>query len=191
MSLFEDTAWDSKYGVLGFAFLTITGGFALALWGGFADLKLWWYAQAEPQVITAQKLAAEGPGNNVHVRLTDYVASKEGRGKGSVGYFRVVPKISTENEASLLLRTSGGDSMFGVHVPDDELQGLVYDGSGSLNADLCNAIKQLGPVKFDHLWIIDLDQQPPPWWQFLLKVGGGLLLVGIGAAVFTKSVKDE
>jgi hypothetical protein len=184
MSLFEDTAWDPNYKARMWAFVVIAAGFGLALYGGCSDLKSTIYSSSEPSTITAAQLAADGPGDNLHVFVTEYNTSTEAVGNEDVAWFLVLPKTRAEGQASIVLKTEGGNQYFGVFVPDDGLQGLVRNGSGTFNVDQRYALKKLGPVDFDNVWIIDHNRPPPPWWSFLLKVGGGLALIGVGAAVF-------
>ncbi len=184
MSLLEDTAWDPKYrAVMGSVGLIVVG-FSIALWGGCSDLKATLYSEAEPQIITAHQLASAGPGDNLHVVVTDYSTSREGVGNENVSWFLMNPKPAGGGMATLVVEADGGNALFGVFLPDDGVQGMVRNGSGAFNADQRNAIKKLGPVDFDNLWIIEQGEEPPPWWKFLLKVGGGLALVAVGAAIF-------
>ena len=191
MSLFEDTAWDPKYKVKMGAIGLVVIGCGIALWGGWSDLKFALYSSSEPQTISASQLCAEGPSNNLHVLVTDYQTSPEAMGNGEVAWFIVYPLEHTQGQASMLLKTDGGDALFGVYVPDDGLQGLVRSGNGSLNADQRNRLKKLWQIDFENLWFIDHNRTPPPWWRFLLKVLGGLALVAVGVFIFIVTGDDD
>ena len=190
MSLLEDTAWDPKHRVTMSAIGLVFVGCSLALWGGLGDFKLMYYSSREPQQITAGKLASEGPGNNLHVSLTDFRTSAQGYGNDNVAWFVIFPIERSDGQASLLLKTKGGNSFFGVVLPEQDLQGIVRNGSNTLNSKQRNGIKKLGRVNFDNLWIVDHNRKPPPWWSFLLKVFGGFALFGTGVLIFIANNRD-
>lgn len=190
MSLLEGTAWDPKYRVVKGAIVLIFAGCMLLLWGGWGDFRLTVFSSSEPQTITAAELASNGPGNNLHVLVTEYGTS-EAIGNDDVAFAIVRPRTRDDDQASLLLKTQGGSSFFGVAIPNDGLQGLVRKGSGTFNVDQRYAIKKLGKFDFDNCWIIDHNRQPPPWWSFLLKIIGGIALIAVGVALLISSGSDD
>ncbi len=182
-----------KFRLRGAAFIIIMIGFSIAMWGGCSDAKLWWYGGAQPQTITAQELAENGPGNNVHVLVTDYTLSAEGYGNGKSGYLLLVFPNSgdSSDRGSLVLHTSGDNSLFGEFIPEGGLQGIVRNVSDGFNSTQRTNLKKLGPIKFEKVWMIEHLRKPPPWWSCLLKILGGLALVVGGGAMFWAIGTDD
>ena len=160
MSPLEELAYHLRPRARMVGAVVIMAGLGVGLWTGGRDLKMSIFSKRSPQTIPASQFVREGPGNNLHVLVTEYSISPEGIKDEDFAWFIVYPNSPQQGDASLLVKIKRGK--YGASVPADGLQGMAYNGSHTLNVDMRSALKKLGRVEFDHLWVVEHDRQPPP-----------------------------
>ncbi len=182
--------------------LVVCGG-ALA-WFGFKNARLSGVTKSDPQTITCRALTERGPGDNAHVRLTDFALLEEsfvieqikGTSQAKVWMRSWVPAIPADHpyvrraaEARegekvqlptdfrvLVQRSVGSDLGFpGGRPPPQEIHGTVVNEIESIDSDVAQILRQSYPgVDTSRCWILEEGRSPPA------SSGGWKIAAGIG-----------
>lgn len=149
---------------------------------GFSELNKGWHSHPEPQPMTCQELATNGPVAGLYIRLTDYQANVEGgvvhtNSSGSTQHVDV-PLSAHDGDTPLVIARFPQSKLVADDLPPQALQqpltGLVH--SWKHWPEGRQMLHDLNPG-FDPAtcWVIEFDSRPPHVWAFL-----GIVFLGIG-----------
>jgi hypothetical protein len=162
---------------------------------GFQDWRLARLGSAEPQTISAAKLTADGPGDNIHVRVRDftfgekYVAITRGKGKEARWTRAIIPihpRGSKEVKVVVLIDSvESGADVDRYCQQRQELTGVIINEMETLNRDEeAELAKDYPGVDFSRVWVLHPDRYfPAERMKILLAIGIPVLLVGLGSVV--------
>lgn len=180
--------------------LIIIGGVFVFL--GVQEYRLSKVARVEPQTITCAKLAATGPGENAHVRLTDFELTEnyiyKNRKRSMEWQTSYVPAVPLRVKDSPSVRTVKVLVKSSRARDEDELYAL---GQGPIDGVVVNAIGQLGSdekrllqesypdIDFDACWIVEAGKKPASREKLLGMIGGGGGLAVVAAGMLLLAAK--
>jgi hypothetical protein len=184
--------------------LVIGGG--VLLYFGVQEFRLSSATKAEPQAITCAELAANGPGENAHVVMGDFLLCsfafvyEEKNNKWSKVWVPAVPlggefhrqllsmvdaegnltgEPTLPTDVKVIVKTSdvsNGDEL-GSMGEKDTLQGVVINNIESLGSEEKKILKESYPtVNFDECWILEVGRKPATMAKIAGLCGGGLAL---------------
>ena len=186
--------------------LLIIAGIAMIVIG-VQELRLASAAKAEPQVITCEQLAKDGPGDNAHVTLTKfrlhplssiYQEKKKRFGKSSGDWVKIwVPAVPAEGAEKLgpaLMAPAPSDvrvivKSTQVKNPQDlialagreQISGVITNKIESLGRDERKLLQEGCPgVDLDRCYILEQDRKPADSIKLFGMLGGGLALGLLG-----------
>jgi len=158
---------------------------------------LGWKAEAEPQIITAQELADNGPGDNYHVQVTDFRFGEQLIYVGEMTDWKEawIPIIAPGRTLpDIVLKTDDIHSGFELALlaASGQVQGMVVNDIGGLNSDQKNMFKKayLG-FDFDNCCIVEHNRRPAGTLSFLLKFVGSVALAAVGGFVYYASLRKR
>ena len=183
---------------------------AVLIWLGIQEQRLRNVAKPAAQDLACARLGAEGPGDNAHIRLKEFLhcefayvyAEKNGAWEGA--YVPAVPQGGAYHErVAELLATYGEQAQIPMPTDisvlvflkaarnegdveragqSDALQGLVINEIESLEGDAKKMLKESYPaVDFSKCWILEVGRRPAGAGKlFGLFGGGGLCFLVLG-----------
>jgi hypothetical protein len=171
----------------------IAGGFLS--WIGWQEWTIYSSGSPTPQQISAAELAADGPGDNIHVKVTDFTlgikyvvpAKKDKWHRLWVPMFPVGP-AGRRGEIKIVVETS--------HVADHRefdrfyerhrqqpLTGIITSDFRSLGPKLIEELKKNYPgADFSSVLVIQEGRGFPSLQEVLWLLGGGVVLISLGLA---------
>ena len=175
-------------------FLLLVFGLSLIVFGGVQEIELWRVAGRTPQELTYRKLATDGPGDNAHIVLREFLLCvdafvyEERAGRWTVAW---VPAIAKGTELGPNGRPRGNDVGVLVKMPRARSMADVVHAAESpvLQGMVTNTIERLGPdeaamlarsypdVDFERCRIFEVDREPSGLWPVLGSLVGGALLI--------------
>jgi hypothetical protein len=176
--------------------LIIIGG--VLLYFGYQEKRLAQVAKKAPQTIACADLAANGPGDNAHIVLTNYELAPnfvyEAEGKGNSWkrvFIPAVPKrgllavLRDEKIANPKVIIESRKVRNEAELPNlaKELQGMVINEIESLSGEQKKLLAESYPgADLNHCWIIEHGRKPAGGGFITGLLGGGIALVvaGIG-----------
>ena len=194
----------------GMRLLLLFGGLGLILLG-VRGCQLAGMAQDEPQTLTCAELGTAGPGDNVHVRMREFLllehafVVKERFNTWAEVWVPAVPAGGAYHQAAVAAAEQGGDDapmppLRELHVivkltdvetdedlsakgKLDALQGLVINEVDPLEDDQIEVLEQSYPgIEFSKCWVLEAGREPQGIGSTLLFVGGGALAILVGLA---------
>lgn len=180
--------------------LLVAGG--VLIFVGVQEYRLSQVAKAEPQTITCAQLASKGPGDNAHVRLTEfeftdnYVFQEEKRSTDwKVSYVPAVPPRIKDDPGvrviKVLVKSTAArneDQLYALG--QSPIQGVVINTVSSLGRDEKRLLKESYPnVDFDTCWIIHADKAPASRGKLMGLIGGGSGLAVVAAGLLLAAAK--
>lgn len=177
---------------------------------GVQELRLRSATEDQPQSIPCGTLAAEGPGENAHIVLQDFLLCDFAfvyEEKGSSWSKVWVPAVPLGGEYHLsLLSQVDGEGRFQGQLPlpknvnvivksssvsneseldslanQETLQGVIVNEIESLGSEEKGILKDSYPgVDFDQCWILEVGRKPASTGKMAGLFGGGLGLVAVG-----------
>jgi hypothetical protein len=180
--------------------LLVAGG--VLIFVGVQEYQLSKVAKAEPQTITCAQLVAHGPGDNAHLRLTEfeftdnYVYQEQKRSTDwKASYVPAVPPRVKDDPGvrtiKVLVKSTAArneDQLYALgQAPID---GVVINTVSSLGRDEKRLLKESYPgVDFDACWIIHADKKPASRGKLMGLLGGGTGLAVLSAALLLAAGK--
>lgn len=200
--------------------MMLTGCFVLGLFGlagtvgGCLEHKVSSRSKTEPQSITCQQLGESGPGDNLHIELTDfqldtdnYVIEQKGRitKRWEKAFIPIMPAGQDEDELpdafSVLLITEMAKSEQAVDelALGETITGMVINDITSLDSETEELLKEAYPeVDVDALWIVEHQRKPTaPAVAIAMSVLGVASLLAsaalgiFGVVKFVESTRGE
>jgi hypothetical protein len=182
------------------------GGGAL-IWFGVKEYRLTRLARAEPQALTCRALQDGGPGDNAHVRLTDFVLlvdafavkSTNGSPLWENAWIPAVPvdgafakewmdtpdgkRLPPPKDLRVLVQWGHGSELQFSYKPlPTVIQGTVINEIDALDDDVAKILADSYPgLDTGRCWILEKDRVPNSSGVGYAMIGGGLLLI-LGAA---------
>lgn len=182
---------------------------------GVREVKLNSVAQAEPQEISCARLAAEGPGDNAHILLTDFLMCdfyvvEEGSGSTwNRAWTPVVPLDSEYARQSIEMAESdqeveGGpalpsDIKVVVEFPDatgehylaqaaneDTIQGMIVNVVKKLDRETADLISDAYDVDASDCWVLVEGKTPAESSSLWNYFGGGAVLIVFGGVMLLR-----
>ena len=199
--------------------LVVIGG--VLTFFGVQELRLSSAAKEEPQSISCAELGANGPGDNAHIVLTEFLLTNHYvyEEKESGSWTQVwVPSVPLGGEYHLQLMAhiqEHGQLMGSIPPPKDvkvivkskdvssefeyeqfanseSLQGVIVNKIDSLGSDEKEILMNSYPgVDFDTCWILEVGRQPASMMKLAGLCVGGLALIVVGGALFFVGGEDE
>ncbi|MCB9881978.1 MAG: hypothetical protein H6834_09325 [Planctomycetes bacterium] len=190
----------------------VIGGGVLTFFG-IQEMRLSSAAKAEPQAITLAELAANGPGDNAHVEVKDFIFAinlyvYEEKSKGGAWKRAWIPALPLGGpwHQEVVKLPEGADlpkpSTFSVIVSTDAakneaelmalgdketLQGMIINKIESLGKDEKKILADSYPtVDLDKCWILEVGRKPASSGKTFAMIGGGLVLVLGGLVLLLK-----
>jgi hypothetical protein len=181
--------------------LIIVGG--VLIYFGIQEMRLAGTAKSVPQTITCAELAAQGPGDNAHVILTDFeigqnlVYQTSGRNNSAwqVAYLPAMPKARASSLSREIVKPDANPAVIiksrkisgekDILALGDKVQGLVINKIASLGQkekDLLAEHYSRGSV--ENCWIIEHDRRPAGGLTIFGFLAGGLALAALGLVWF-------
>lgn len=181
--------------------MIVGGGFLIYL--GYTELVVAAKTDTEPQIMTCAELAANGPGDNAHIELTDayYHRADAIIETGSSRRWLTVwvPVVPSDGEYvqaveqakadrterpmltdyAVIMRSKyiEKDSELGEVVRQPSVRGVVINSIESIGDDEMNWLRMTAPgVDFSKVWIFDHDRKPSGMLTGIAQMGAGLLL---------------
>ena len=172
--------------------LVVAGG-VLGFYG-YQEMRLAEAAKPEAQVLTCDQLATRGPGENAHVRLTDfelldnYIYREGKNGKWATSYVpAVAPRVkdvpTVQNVNVLIKSNRARDEAALYKLADGPIEGVVINLVAGLGADEKRLLSESYPtLNFDKCWILEAGKTPASHGQVVGMLGGGagLAVIGLG-----------
>lgn len=172
--------------------LVIAGG-VLGFYG-YQEMRLAKAAKPEAQVMTCEQLAARGPGENAHVRLTEFelldnYIYREGKsGKWSTSYVpAVAPRVkdvpSVQAVNVLIKSNQARDEAALYRLAEGPIEGVVINVVSALGDEEKRLLSESYPtLNFDKCWIVEAGKRPASQGQVFGMLGGGagLAVLGVG-----------
>ena len=180
--------------------LIIIGGVLVFM--GVQEYRLSKVAKAEPQTITCAQLAARGPGDNAHVRLTDFAftdnyiyQNRKRSTEWKLAYVPAVPPrvkdlpaVRTVRVLIKSTRARNEDQLYALG--EGPLEGVVVNHISGLGSDERRLLKESYPdVDFDACWIIEAGKRPASTGTLLGMIGGGGGLAVVAAGMLLMAAK--
>jgi hypothetical protein len=163
---------------------------------GVQEYRLSKVAKAEPQTISCAQLAAKGPGDNAHVRLTDfeftenYIYQEQKRSsKWRTSYVPAVPPRVLADPSvrviKVLIKSNKARDENDLYaLGQAPIEGVVVNRIASLGSDERRLLKESYPdVDFDTCWIIEAGKSPASTGQLFGMIGGGTGLSIVAAGL--------
>ena len=170
---------------------------------GTTEWQLKTVAKESPQTISAAALAANGPGNNANVRVTnfyvcteDFVIEKRRRSdRWSKVWVPVVPAGQSPDMGNIRIIVQDDDC-------EDEMDVAAMNGSGTLDGLIINKISGLGAEErrllakrypgtdFNACYILDRGRRPIASAAVLGLMGGGGFVALLGVAWIVKARQE-
>lgn len=191
--------------------LVIGGG--VLLFFGIQEIRLSSATDVEPQKITCAELSTNGPGENAHVVMGDFLLCsfafvyEEKNNKWTKVWVPAVP-LGGEFHQQLLAKIDAEGNLIGEPpVPtdvkvivkssdvsnsdelsnmgdQDTLQGVVINNIESLGTEEKKILRESYPtVKFDECWILEVGRKPATMAKIAGLCGGGLALAAAGVVL--------
>jgi hypothetical protein len=183
----------------GFLILVILVGLTaggIVGWLGWQQRLLLEQGSATPQQIRLADLAAKGPGNNIHVMVTDYVFGplpviEKKRGQWNRVWIPLYPAGQKENPADIkvIVRSFNlhNDAELAQFYQQKAFTGVITNSIYSMGSGEVSELKKGYPgANFNDVWMIDEGRDFPTegYVSLLLSIAGVLLVLGIGAIVW-------
>lgn len=180
-------------------FLEGMGVFGVLLAGLFGLLGYQEYlvhstSQAEPQRITAAELGAKGPGDNIHVVVTDFevgqnyvVEEKNGRWNMVWAPLFAPGKDGDVSELRVLLRAAGPDNEdeLAELLSQGEVQGLITNNLVLWNQTPGQEFTDVYPgADYRKMWLVADVSRSADWVPMALGVGVVLSVLAAIAGLF-------
>ena len=165
-------------------------GVGLLAWA-YHDWKVQQRSSVEPQAITARDLIRNGPGDNLHVRVTDFTVVEEFVVEGETAegweraWFIIKPKQGggwpivlqsddiTNYPELVKLAAEGG------------FQGMAMHSGNRLQSEakdlLRSYMSSVRTINWNRVRVVHHNQKPAGSMMLLVKFIGGVALIGIGA----------
>ena len=181
---------------------------------GVQEIRLRSAADEIPQEITCADLEANGPGDNAHVVLSDFILCdfayvyEEKNSKWSKVWIPAVPlggeyhqqllsmlddqgnltgELPMPNNVSVIVKSSDVQSESDVELLSsrDTVQGVIVNVISSLGSDEKKILKDSYPsVNFDQCWILEVGRKPASMGKLAGFCLGGLALLAVGGVMF-------
>ncbi len=168
--------------------ILIIGGLALAVLA-VQDLRLVLLASAEPQEITCAELIANGPGDNAHVVLTDFVlwtheAVLQGRSQDDSSWSVVwIPAACDDGDVRVLVkaRNVNGKTGLGELAARQKLQGIVTNAIEPLEQDEATELaKFYKNADLFTCWILEIGRSPAPTSKMATYLAAAAAAIALG-----------
>jgi hypothetical protein len=169
---------------------------------GFEDLRIRSIAHPIPHEITCEQLIREGPGDNAHIVLTDYVlrdskfVSKGGNNgidwtEATIAADPASPPAS--NTVGVVVITTTARSITAIRrlSGKNRLVGIVLNPIKQLSDERGKALADTYPgIDLGKVWVVQHEYPYPSlsWNQLLLLTYGGVLLSGLGVLLFIREI---
>lgn len=161
---------------------------------GWQDYRLARLGSAEPQTISGAKLTADGPGDNIHVRVRDftfgekYITLSRGKGKEARWHRAIIPIHpcgSKEVKVVVLIYSVESAADVDKYCQRQELTGVIINEMETLSGqEQAELAKDYPGVDFSRVWVLHPDRYfPAERVKLLLGIGIPLLLVGLGSGL--------
>ena len=170
---------------------------------GLQEVRLGGVAKPEPQTITCKDLGEKGPGDNAHVRMTDYTLltadfaverrKKQTDEKWNKAWIPAVPKgttLQTGEPHRVLVHVDKRDS---DQKTLDELEarpvieGTVINEIDKIGDDVRKVLEASYPLHpVDKAWILEVDRKPRPAYFGYGAIALGLLSLGLAIRAFVR-----
>jgi hypothetical protein len=180
--------------------LVIAGG--VLVFAGVQEYRLSKVAKAEPQTITCAQLASKGPGENAHVRLTEfeftenYVYQEQKRStEWKVSYVPAVPPRVKDDPGVRVIKvliksTAARNENELFALGQAPVQGVVINTISALGRDERRLLKESYPgVDFDTCWIVEAGKEPASRGRLMGLIGGGSGLAVVAAGLLLAAAK--
>src|SRR5579871_4042788 len=112
--------------------LAAVGGGGFLLYGGWQDWRIYTSGDPEPQEIRAADLAANGPGDNVHVKVTDFTLGAgytitQRWGKWTCVWIPLFPDGEKQEDVRVIVKTKDvvDEDEFRAFCRKKEVTGIV------------------------------------------------------------------
>ena len=171
---------------------------AVLTFAGVQEMRLSSAAKPEPQEISCSELIENGPGDNAHVLLKDFLITpafvyETGKsGNWKTVWVPAVPHTmqSVPNDVRLIVKSSRirSESELDTLANQDKLQGLVVNKIASLGSKERKILTQNYPkTDFDKVYILEHGRQPASAGKSYGMMGGGLVLATLGVLGFFRN----
>lgn len=188
--------------------LVVGGGVLLFI--GIQEMRLRSAAKEEPQKIACAELAANGPGENAHVLMGDFILCdfayvyEEKNNQWSKVWVPAVPiggafhlkllsmldeegrltgEVPPPTNVKVIVKSSSVDNEgeLGVLAEKETLQGVIVNTIESLGSEEEKMLKESYPsVNFDECYILEVDRAPATFAKMAGFSVGGVLLMAGG-----------
>lgn len=195
----------------------VVGGIFLTIFG-YKENKLASMADTEPQTLTAAQLAANGYGDNAHITLTDFwLLAKESvveYPEGNESRYTKVwsPVISIDDPYTeqylnadqnfspsaytgtvaviLYSKDINDDAEFSSVMNSGSVQGMIINEIDQISGEELTLLQQgLPGLNANTVMVLEHNRKPKSGGMTVLMMGGGVLLILAGPAVFFMSRK--
>lgn len=185
-------------------FFVLIAGIGLVILG-VKECRLASSAKDDPQAITCAQLAEKGPGENVHIVMSDFLLLEqsyvyaERLGTWTEVWIPAVPfggayhteartRIERDGDNAtmppvtdlrVLVKLTDAKNEAGVSKAGQEetLQGMVINDVDSLDSEERKLLKESYPgIDFDKCWILETGREPGGLGKIILMILGGLVL---------------
>lgn len=177
------------------ALLMAVGGAVLLFWG-YQEWSLAAQAKAEPQSITCRSLAEDGPGENAHITLTDFITgqqmvyeaeTKNRNGPWNAVWLPAVGQGGQSKQINVILKLNdvAGPEELNNTVEQPELTGLVINEIEGLEADSEKLLREQygNDLSLDDCWIVEVGREPAGTNALFAYIGGGVALLIAGGVL--------
>ncbi len=185
-------------------FMILIAGIGLLVLG-VKECRLAGSAKGDPQTITCAQLGENGPGDNVHIVMSDFILLEqsyiyaERYGSWTEVWIPAVPLDGAYHAEVRARIEKDGDNATMPPVKDlrvlvkladakdeadvatagqkETLQGMVINDVDSLESDERKLLKESYPgIDFDNCWILETGREPGGLGKIILMILGGLVL---------------
>jgi hypothetical protein len=172
--------------------MVIVGGVLIFL--GVQEYRLSKVARAEPQTITCAGLAAAGPGDNAHVRLTEFeftenyiYQEKKRSSEWKTSYVPAVPPrvkdVPNVRAIKVLIKSNRArneDELWALST--GPIEGVIVNVIASLGSTERRLLKESYPeIDVDTCWILEAGKKPATTGSIMGMIGGGAGLSVVAA----------
>jgi hypothetical protein len=171
-------------------FVLVAAGLVLY---GVKEMQLGGVAKPEPQTITCRDLGEKGPGDNAHVRMTDYEllegefaverSKKQSEDKWNKAWIPAIPRGTLPAPGQpyqVLVYVNDRDSdqaTLNALAARPEIQGTVINEIESIDADVRKILDSSYPQNsIEKAWILEVDRKPKSSLFGIGMIAGGVLL---------------